>query len=111
MNAILALTVGGPGLIGAAPGLKDEAIATAIEGVDVAAALGVEADRDWISDMINKVTRVHLWHHTSMRVDIEGAGRTKIDGLNGYASAKGWKLGVPTPKNDLLAAMIRAREL
>ena len=111
MNAPSALTVGGPGLIGAAPGLVEEAIAVAMEAAQVGEALGVELDRDAIAEMIQRASQDHLWHRPSMRVDIDENRPTEVGSLNGYISEKGAELGIPTPRNDLLFRLIQAREM
>ena len=61
------------------------------------------------SDMADKVVR---WSqeirdiHTSMYDDWKAGRPTEIDYLNGYIVAKGRELGIPTPVNQALTAMI-----
>ncbi|MBI3603528.1 MAG: 2-dehydropantoate 2-reductase [Nitrospirae bacterium] len=62
-------------------------------------------------DMADKVVR---WSqeirdiHTSMYDDWKAGRRTEIDSLNGYVARRGKDLGIPTPLNDALTAMIKA---
>jgi 2-dehydropantoate 2-reductase len=62
------------------------------------------------SDMAEKVVR---WTeeirdiHTSMYDDWKAGRPTEIDYLNGYVAKLGRKLGVPTPLNEALTAMIK----
>jgi 2-dehydropantoate 2-reductase len=45
--------------------------------------------------------------HTSMYDDWQAGRPTEIDSLNGYIVAKGREMGIPTPVNEALTAMIR----
>jgi 2-dehydropantoate 2-reductase len=62
------------------------------------------------SDMAEKVVR---WTeelrdiHTSMYDDWKAGRPTEIDYLNGYIAKLGRELGIPTPLNDALTAMIK----
>jgi 2-dehydropantoate 2-reductase len=42
-----------------------------------------------------------------MLQDVMKGRRTEIDYLNGYVSAQGRRLGVPTPVNDAVVAAVR----
>ena len=46
--------------------------------------------------------------HTSMYDDWKAGRPTEIDSLNGYIAKKGRELGIPTPVNEALTAMIKA---
>ena len=81
-----------------------------MEGCDVAAAAGVEVDRDGLRATIEMVHREHRDHKPSMLVDVENRRRTEIDALNGAVVATGARLGVATPRNQTLLALIHARE-
>ena len=62
------------------------------------------------SDMADKVLR---WTqeirdiHTSMYDDWKAGRQTEIDSLNGYIVSKGRELGIPTPLNEALTAMVK----
>ena len=45
--------------------------------------------------------------HTSMYDDWKGGRPTEIEYLNGYIAKRGKELGVPTPLNDSLTAMVK----
>jgi 2-dehydropantoate 2-reductase len=45
--------------------------------------------------------------HTSMYDDWKGGRRTEIDYLNGYIVRRGEELGIPTPLNEALTALIK----
>jgi 2-dehydropantoate 2-reductase len=46
--------------------------------------------------------------HTSMYDDWKAGRPTEIDSLNGYIVRKGRELGIPTPVNEALTAMVKA---
>jgi 2-dehydropantoate 2-reductase len=46
--------------------------------------------------------------HTSMYDDWKAGRPTEIDSLNGYIVQKGRELGIPTPVNEALTAMVKA---
>jgi 2-dehydropantoate 2-reductase len=49
-------------------------------------------------------------HHASMLQDIQRGRRTEIDALNGAVVTLGRRYGVPTPVNEVIVAMIKAKE-
>lgn len=79
-----------------------------IVGEVAAVAAGLKVPLD--ADMADKVLR---WSqeirdiHTSMYDDWKAGRTTEIDFLNGYIVRQGRALGVPTPVNDALTALIR----
>jgi 2-dehydropantoate 2-reductase len=81
------------------------------EGKTVAAAQGVVLDAD-PEDMIDHAARpdVAYDHKASMLQDVEARRATEIDFLNGGISRFGRELGVPTPLNDAITALIRGLE-
>ncbi|HET8580641.1 MAG TPA: 2-dehydropantoate 2-reductase, partial [Nitrospiraceae bacterium] len=80
-----------------------------IVGEVVAVAAGVKVPLT--QDMADKVLR---WSqeirdiHTSMYDDWKARRPTEIEYLNGYVVRKGRELGIPTPLNEALTAMIKA---
>src|SRR5574341_136487 len=74
------------------------------------AAVAVAMKVPLASDMAEKVVR---WTeeirdiHTSMYDDWKAGRPTEIDYLNGYVAKLGRKLGIPTPLNEALTAMIK----
>jgi 2-dehydropantoate 2-reductase len=79
-----------------------------IVGEVAAVAAGVKVPL--ASDMAEKVVR---WTqeirdiHTSMYDDWKAGRPTEIDYLNGYVAKLGRELGIPTPLNDALTAMVK----
>ena len=74
-------------------------------------AQGIELDAD-PEDLIDHAARpdVAYDHKASMLQDVEGRRPTEIDYLNGGIVNFGARLGVPTPLNETIAALIRGIE-
>jgi 2-dehydropantoate 2-reductase len=79
------------------------------EGRAVADSLGVELDSD-PDDLVDHATRVAHDHKASMLQDVEARRLTEVDFLNGGISRFGRELGVDTPLNDALWALVKALE-
>ena len=79
------------------------------ESVAVAAAQGIELDSD-PEEMIDHAARVAYDHKASMLQDVEARRRTEVDSLNGAIVEWGERLGIPTPLNRAIWALVRALE-
>ena len=110
MNSLCALLGMTPGPLLDSDEMKALVVATVMEGCDVAAATGVEVDRDAVRATLDMVHREHRDHIPSMLVDFRNHQQTEIDALNGAVVALGDEHGVPTPHNKTLLALVRARE-
>jgi len=109
-NPIAALTGATYGAIaGFAPTWR-LAVTIAAEGVAVGQAAGVELDLDDVLGRARATVESVAGAMASTRQDIERGRPTEIDALNGYVSRRGRELGVPTPVNDALHALVRLRE-
>ena len=73
----------------------------------VAATLKVPLPVD-MPERVVKATQEIRDIHTSMYDDWKAGRRTEIDYLNGFIVRKGRDLGIPTPVNEALTAMIKA---
>lgn len=73
----------------------------------VAAALNVPLASD-IADKTVQVTEAIRDIHTSMYDDWKAGRPTEIDFLNGFIVRKGRELGIPTPVNEALTALVKA---
>jgi 2-dehydropantoate 2-reductase len=76
------------------------------EAVAVARAEGVELDPDIAGKVVQWAEEIRDIH-TSMYDDWKAGRRTEIDFLNGYLVRIGRKLGVPTPVNVAVCALIK----
>ena len=110
MNSLCALLDTSPGPLLDSGEMKALVTATIMEGCDVAAAVGVEVDRDGVRRPLDMVHREHRGHVPSMLVDFRNRQPTEIASLNGAVVALGARHGVPTPRNETLLALVRARE-
>ena len=81
------------------------------EGKAVAAAQGIVLDAD-PEELIDHAARpeVAYDHKASMLQDVEARRATEIDYLNGGIARFGRELGVPTPLNDAVTALVKALE-
>jgi 2-dehydropantoate 2-reductase len=81
------------------------------EGKAVAAAQGIELDED-PEELIDYAARpdVAYDHKASMLQDVEARRQTEIDFLNGGIVRFGRELGVPTPLNEAVTALVKGLE-
>jgi len=110
-NPIGALTGLTHGRVCERPDLRALVSGLVDEGKAVAAAQGItlDADPEALIDHAAK-PEVAYDHKASMLQDIEAGRRTEIDYLNGGIVSFGARLGVPTPLNETIAALIRGIE-
>ena len=73
----------------------------------ISAAMKVPLPLD-MPERVVKATQEIRDIHTSMYDDWKAGRRTEIDYLNGFIVQKGRELGIPTPVNEALTAMIKA---
>jgi 2-dehydropantoate 2-reductase len=110
-NPVGALTGLTHGRVCELPDLRALVSALVDEGKAVAAAQGITLDTD-PEELIDHAARpdVAYDHKASMLQDVEARRRTEIDYLNGGIGRFGRELGVPTPLNDALTALVKALE-
>ena len=110
MNSLCALLDTSPGPLLDSGEMKALVTAVIMEGCDVASAVGIEVDRDGVRKTLDMVHSEHREHVPSMLVDFRNHQPTEIASLNGAVVALGAAHGVPTPRNETLLALVRARE-
>ncbi len=81
------------------------------EGAEVAAAAGIHLERGPLHAMIFALGESAPGIISSTLQDLRRGKRTEIDDLNGYIVRRGQALGVPTPVNAALLALVKLREL
>ena len=110
MNALCALTQGGPGLMAHVP----DGLVLAHELVDeisaVALADGADIDVAKIHALVELGCAQHRFHKPSMLQDILAQRLTEVEALNGFVDARAQALGVPAPMNRMLLRLLRLRE-
>ena len=110
-NPVGALTGLTHGRVCEDPALRRLVSSLVDEGKAVAAAQGIELDAD-PEELIDHAAKpeVAYDHKASMLQDVEARRETEIDFLNGGIGRFGRELGVPTPLNDALTALVKALE-
>jgi 2-dehydropantoate 2-reductase len=110
-NAISALTHCRYLLIRNDPLLRDVMKELIAEAVAVASAAGVELpDAAQLTEDALKLGEAMSTATSSTEQDISRGRLTEIDSLNGYVARKGKELGVPTPINGTLHALVKLLE-
>lgn len=79
------------------------------EGVAVSKTLGITLDMD-PEKLIDHAREVAYNHKASMLQDVLAKRRTEVDALNGGIVQFGRQLGIPTPLNEAIYALISALE-
>ncbi len=72
--------------------------------------LGYDGPDDYYRFLVEEQIPPTAEHRASMLQDMELGRRTEIDALNGAISRYGKDLGVPTPVNDVITAIIKGLE-
>ena len=110
-NPIGALTGLTHGRVCERPDLRALVSGLVAEGKAVAAAQGITLDAD-PEELIDHAAKpeVAYGHKASMLQDVEARRQTEIDFLNGGIARFGRELGVPTPLNDAITALIKGVE-
>src|SRR4029077_651459 len=110
-NPVGALTRLTHGRVCERPDLRRVVSGLVDEGKAVAAAQEIELDQD-PEDLIDHAAKpeVAYDHKASMLQDVEAGRRTEIDYHNGGIVSSGSRLGVPTPLNETIAALVRGIE-
>ena len=110
-NPVGALTGLTHGRVCEEPALRRLVSALVDEGKAVAAAQGIELDAD-PEELIDFAARpeVAYDHKASMLQDVETRRTTEIDYLNGGIARYGRDIGVPTPLNDAVTALVKGLE-
>jgi 2-dehydropantoate 2-reductase len=110
-NPVGALTGLTHGRVCERPDLRALVTALVDEGKAVATAQGITLDAD-PEELIDHAARreVAYDHKASMLQDVEARRLTEIDFLNGGIGRFGRELGVPTPLNDAVTALVKGLE-
>jgi 2-dehydropantoate 2-reductase len=91
-------------------GLRNAAAALAGETVTVANARGLTLDVQEVIASVDEVARETGQNRSSMLVDLETGGRTEINAINGAVVSEAAKHGIKVPANQMMTALVRARE-
>ena len=81
------------------------------EAESVARASGVDLGAMDIEDYLKKVVTATADNRVSMLQDLMAGRRTEIDVICGAVISKGEELGIQTPRNEILLALVKGIEM
>jgi 2-dehydropantoate 2-reductase len=110
LNPISAVAHATYGEIAALPESRETMARLVNECVAVARAGGVALPSIDHAEMVRRFAEAVDRVYSSTSQDLERGKRTEIDALNGYIVRRGAELGVPTPVNQSLVALVKLRE-
>ena len=109
-NAVSALGRSRYGRMAGDPATREIMAAAVRETVAVARASGIALDSDEVLDAVWRTAEALPNQYSSTAQDIIRGRPTEIDMLNGYVAQRGDGLGMATPVNRTLHALVRLRE-
>ena len=80
------------------------------EALQVTAAKGIVLPDADVRATIKR-TSFHKFNQPSMLQHVLAGARTEIDAINGALVREAQRIGIPTPYNEALVAMLKGREL
>jgi 2-dehydropantoate 2-reductase len=110
INPISALADAKNGIVASDPDAAELARAVALEGAAVAQGLRVNllfAD-PW--EYVRSIVAMSAEGRNSMTIDLAAHMKTEIDYVNGAIVGAGRRLGIPTPYNESLLRLVKARQ-
>ncbi len=111
INPVCAIAGVRNGALAQVPELWEQSIAAMREAELVARAAGIDMGDGDIEDYLREVVKATSDNRVSMLQDLMAGRRTEIDSLCGEVVAKGDEFGVPTPRNEMLLALVRGIEM
>jgi 2-dehydropantoate 2-reductase len=110
LNPISAVVHATYGEAVAVPEVRELMRQLATECVAVARASGVLLPTTDYVEMVWRFAEANGQVYSSTAQDLDRGRRTEIDALNGFVVRRGAEVGVPTPANQALFAMVKLRE-
>ena len=110
INPIAALADAKNGIVAADPDAAELGRAVALETAAVARGLRVNLPFGDPWEYVRGVVAASAEDRNSMTIDLGARMKTEIDYVNGAIVAAGKRLGIPTPYNDALVRLVRAKE-
>jgi len=111
INPVCAIAGVRNGALVEVPGLWEQSMESMREAELVARATGVELGDIDTEGYLRKVVLATAENRVSMLQDLMAGRKTEIDALCGEIVAKGEEIGVPTPRNEMLLALVKGIEL
>ena len=110
INPVSALADAKNGIVASDPDAAELARAVALESAAVARGLKVNLPFADAWEYVRDIVAASADGRNSMTVDLGAHLKTEIDQVNGAIVAAGKRLGIPTPYNDALVRLVRAKE-
>jgi 2-dehydropantoate 2-reductase len=108
-NALSAITDLPYGPLVAQPGIPETMRVAVLECVAVAEALGIVFPGD-VFEAVDRIARTMPGQFSSTAQDVRRGKPSEIDHLNGLVVREGERLGIPTPMNRALHALVKAKD-
>jgi 2-dehydropantoate 2-reductase len=109
-NAVSALAQARYGFLVAQPGIPELQRQVVDEVIAVAAADGIELPLDASLQAVDRIAAGMPQQYSSTAQDLARRKPSEIDHLNGFVARRGRALGVPTPVNQALHALVKLVE-
>jgi 2-dehydropantoate 2-reductase len=110
INPVAALLDAKNSIITDDPNAGELARELAIESAAVAKALRVNLPFSNAWEYVRTVLAASPDGRNSMTIDLEARMRTEVDQINGAIVAAGRRVGVPTPYNEAVLRLVKAKE-
>jgi 2-dehydropantoate 2-reductase len=110
INPISALADAKNGIIASDPDAAELARGVALEGAAVAHGLRVNLPFANPWEYVRSIVALSADGRNSMTIDLAAHMKTEIDYVNGAIVAAGRRLGIPTPYNEVLVRLVKAKE-
>lgn len=110
INPIAALADARNGIVASDPNAAELARLVALESAAVARGLRINLPFGDPWAYVREILEAAPESRNSMTVDLGAHLRTEIDHVNGAIVAAGRRLGIPTPYNEALLRLVRAKE-
>ena len=111
INPICAISGVRNGALLEIPELWVESMEAMREAESVARASGVDMGELDLEDYLREVVTSTADNRVSMLQDLMAGRKTEVDALCGMVIKKGREAGVPTPRNEMMLALIRGIEM
>ena len=111
INPICAIAGVRNGALAEVPELWHQAIEAMREAEAVARASGVDLGDSDTESYLREVVESTAGNRVSMLQDLMAGRKTEIGVLCGAVISKGEEFGVPTPRNEILMALVRGIEI
>jgi len=111
INPVCAIAGVRNGALAEVPELWEQSIGAMREAETVAKAAGINLGEIDPEEFLRKVVLATAENRVSMLQDLMAGRRTEIDVLCGAVVSRGLELRIPTPRNEMLLALVRGIEM